>query len=96
MDDQALAQALKIGDFAAAQCAAEEYGRDIRAQLQTAADPDRRAAIYREGLEALRNHLHLARVLRAHLAAQAQSNAGSCVYAQQQSQADRHTWKFEG
>lgn len=95
MDDQALALALRNADFAAAQGAVEQYGQDMRVQLLAATDPQQRAAIYQAGLETLRNHLHLARVLRAHLAAQVLSNAGSCAYAQE-SQATGHSWKLEG
>jgi hypothetical protein len=96
MNDQAIAQALQIGDFAAAQTAALDYGRGVRAALESTAGSDSRAAIYHAALEALQNHLHLARVLRAHLAAQVQANAGSCLYAQPDAQADRHRWQFQG
>jgi hypothetical protein len=95
MNDQALAQALQTGDFPAVQAAAVEYGRGIRAQMEAADDPARRASIYHDALETLQNHLHLARVLRAHLAAQIQANAGSCLYAQPDVQADRHRWQVE-
>jgi hypothetical protein len=93
MDDQTLAQALQGADFETVQHAAVDYGRSVRAELAAAANPRHRAEIYREALETLQNHLHLARVLRAHLAAQIQGNAGSCLYAQPE--ADRHRWQFE-
>jgi hypothetical protein len=95
MNDQALSQALQGGDFAAAQTAAADYGREVCDALQTTGDPSRRAAIHREALETLGNHLHLARVLRAHLAAQIQANVGSCLYAQPDAQADHHGWQVE-
>jgi hypothetical protein len=93
MDDQTLAQALQSADFETVQHAAVDYGRRVRTELAAAANPGHRAEIYREALETLQNHLHLARVLRAHLAAQIQGNAGSCLYAQPE--ADRHRWQFE-
>jgi hypothetical protein len=95
MHDQALVDALRAGDFAAVQTAAVDYGRGVCTEMQAADDPARRASICREALETLQNHLHLARVLRAHLAAQIQANAGSCLYAQPDAQADRHRWQVE-
>jgi hypothetical protein len=93
LNNQALAQALRSADFAATRSAADDYERSIHAELDVTIDPDRRAAIYQEALETLRNHLHLARVLRAHLAAQVHENAGSCLYAA--SEEDRHCWQFQ-
>jgi hypothetical protein len=95
MNDQALSQALQSGDFAAAQTAATDYGREVCGALLETDEPSRRAAIHREAVEILGNHLHLARVLRAHLAAQIQANAGSCLYAQPEAQADPHRWQIE-
>jgi hypothetical protein len=95
MNDQALAQALQSADFTAAQYAAVEFGCGVRAEVDAAADPVHRSAICQEALETLHNHLHLARVLRAHLAAQIQSNAGSCLYAQREAETDCHRWQFE-
>jgi hypothetical protein len=94
MHDQALAQALREGDFAAAQTAAAGYGQAVCAALQATADPARRASLYQEALETLQDHLHLARVLRAHLAAQIQANAGSCLYAQPDAP-EAHRWQWE-
>lgn len=93
MNDQALAQALQCSDFAAAERCAEEYGGSVRAELNVTTGWERRAAIYREAIETLQNHLYLARVLRAHLAAQVQGNTGSCLYAAPA--ADRHCWQFD-
>jgi len=93
MDDQALAQALKNADFVAVQCAALEFGNGVRAELDAAGDPLRRLAICQGALETLHMHLHLTRVLRAHLAAQLLANAGSCLYAEPET--DGHCWKFE-
>jgi hypothetical protein len=95
MNDQTLSQALQIGDFAAAQTAAADYGRVVCADLEGASDPARRAAICQEALETLETHVHLARVLRAHLAAQIQANAGSCLYAQPEAQANPPRWQVE-
>jgi hypothetical protein len=93
MDDQTLAQALQAADFETVQHAAVDYGRSVRTELDATTNPQRRIAIYEEALESLQNHLHLARVLRAHLAVQIQGNAGSCLYAQPE--ADRHRWQVE-
>jgi hypothetical protein len=95
MNDQALSQALQSGDFAAAQTAAVDYGRGVRNDLEATDDPGRRAAIHQDALEALGNHLHLARVLRAHVAAQIQVNAASCLYVEPDTQADHHRWQVE-
>jgi hypothetical protein len=95
MNDQALSDALQAGDFAAVQSAAVDYGRGVCTEMQAADDLARRASICQEALEALQNHLHLARVLRAHLASQIQANAGSCLYAQPDAQAGRHRWQLE-
>jgi hypothetical protein len=96
MNDQALAQALQCADFAAAQYCAEEYVRSVHAALDVTSDRDLRAAIYQETIKTLQNHLHLARVLRAHLATQIQNNAGSCLYTQSEIEAGCHRWQFEG
>jgi hypothetical protein len=96
MNDQALSDALRAGDFAAVQSAAVDYGRGVCQELQAADDPGQRASIYQEAQETLQNHLHLARVLRAHLAAQIQANAGSCLYAQPDARANGHHWQFQG
>ena len=95
MNDKALAQALQCADFVAAQCAAQEFGRGVHAEVDATADPLRRSAICQEALEMLHNHLHLARVLRAHLAAQLLANAASCLYSQPEAEADRPRWQFE-
>jgi hypothetical protein len=94
MDDTELAASLKIGDFAAARPAIAGYSGQMQAALKAATGPAARAAIYREFIETLSQHLSLAQVLRAHLSAQIQGNAGSCLY--ESSTADRHCWQFEG
>ena len=94
MNDKTLAAALQNGDFVAAQSAIEEYGHQVEVALHSAAGTAARAAVYQESLSTLSQHLHLARVLRAHVAAQIQGNAGSCLY--EPAEADRHCWQFEG
>lgn len=94
MNDQDLAAAIKTGDFAAAQPAIADYSRQVHAALDAASGPAAREAVFRQSIETLNQHLSLARVLRAHLAAQIQGNAGTCLY--EQAQADRHCWQFEG
>ena len=94
MNDQALAQALKEGDFAAAGAAAGDYRISMQADFAAAETPERRATICAEAIETLQNHLHLARVLRAHLAAQMAANAGSCLYALPEDHDPR--WQVKG
>jgi hypothetical protein len=93
MEDQALATAIRTGDFEAANPLAVAYGQSVVAELRTALTPENREAIARPALEFLNDQLHLVRVLRAHLASQLRANSGPCLY--QPTEADRHCWRFE-
>lgn len=88
-----LAQALRAADFDRANRLARQYGESARAALQ-AAESGAREAIYREAVQSLDNHLHLARVLRAHLATEWRANSGTILY--QSSDSERHLWQLEG
>jgi hypothetical protein len=88
----ALKQALTAGDFETVRQLSAPLGQSIIREAAAAAPPDR-AALVQQGLSRLQEHLSMARVLRAHLAAQLQTNTAVCLY---QPFADRdHSWHFE-
>jgi hypothetical protein len=93
-DEKELARALQASDFETAQRLAVEYGRTIRAQLKAASNLQGRELIFRRAVEYLNDHLYLARVLRAHIAANFTANSAQCLY--RRAETDRHCWNLEG
>jgi hypothetical protein len=89
---QALQSALAAGDFDAAQQLSVELGEAIIGTA-AAAEAATRAAILKEGLGRLQEHLSLARVMRAHLASQLQNNTAAFLY-QYDSSGGEHSWRF--
>jgi hypothetical protein len=89
---EALQRALTAGDFETARQLSDALGQAIIRQA-SAATPPNRARIVQQGLGRLQEHLSLARVLRAHLAAQLQVNTAVHVY--QPVSACAHSWHFE-
>jgi hypothetical protein len=89
---QELKLALESGEFAKAQRLSFVLGQAILQQARTA-PPTERAAIARRNLELFQEHLSLARVLKAHLAAQYHANLAASLYVPV---SDReHCWHFE-
>jgi hypothetical protein len=93
MENQALASAIKTGDFEAVHPLAAAYGQSVIAELRNALTPENREAIARPALEFLNDQLHLVRVLRAHLASQLRANSATYLY--QPAEPDKHRWRFE-
>jgi len=91
---QALNRALAAGDFDAAQPLSIELGQAI-IRRASAAPPASRGTIIKDGLDRLQEHLSLARIMRAHLAAQLQANTAAFLY-QCDSSARDHSWRFSG
>jgi hypothetical protein len=89
MRAEQLTSALKAGDFEAAERIAIEYGHSVAAEMQAGGD----TAVLRQALDTFNDHLHLARVLRAHLAAQVHANSLAVEY-QPAAPQGRH-WQFE-
>lgn len=87
-----LAQALRAGDFDAANSLAAQYGQSALTALR-AAPPAEREAVLGEALQVLNDSLHLAQVLRAHIATQWRANSGTFLY--QSSDSERHLWQLE-
>jgi hypothetical protein len=89
MQADPLTRALEAGDFEAAERIAIEYGKSVAARIRAGGD----IAVLREALDTLNDRLHLARVLRAHLAAQVCANSLAVEYQPAASE-NRH-WQFE-
>jgi hypothetical protein len=89
---QALTSALEAGDFETVQRLSVALGTAIRLELAVAA-PAERVALFTQQLARLQEHLNLARVLRAHLASQVQSNTAACLY--QTASGRPHSWRFD-
>ena len=81
-----------MGDFDRANQLADEYGRMMASALR-AAPLAARLAIYEQALATLNENLHLARVLRAHLATRLRANSGLFLY--QRSESERHIWQMQ-
>jgi hypothetical protein len=89
---EALRRALTAGDFESARQLSAARGQAIIRQASAAA-PREKANIVQQGLGRLQEHLSLARVLRAHLAAQLQIN--TAVHRYQPISSRAHSWHFE-
>jgi hypothetical protein len=89
---EAVSRALQAGDFDTARLLSVELGAAIRHELSMA-PPAGQLGLYKERMGRLQEHISLARVLRAHLAAQLQTSTAVCLY---QESADRgHCWRFD-
>jgi len=89
---EAIQVALAAGDFETAEQMSGPLGQGIIAEL-TAAAPAGRVALFELRIGQLREHLSLARVLRAHLASQLQDNTAACLY--QAASGRDHSWRFD-
>lgn len=89
---QAIQNALNTGDFDKTRELSTALGQAIIREAQ-AAPPQVRAGIVEKSLSRLREHISMARVLRAHVVTQLQSNTASSLY--QQSDRRGHSWRFD-
>jgi hypothetical protein len=90
--DEAVARALRSGDFETVQQLSVELGAAIRLAM-TAANLANRVAVFERWNERIQDHLSLARVLRAHISSQLQANTAACLY--QPDPGDDHCWRFD-
>ena len=91
---ESLKSAIECGDFERALASIENYGSDVRGELKEADTREAHLAIMQESLAFLQDRLHLARVMRAHIASQLAvvsrlSSYGSSPNCQS-------TWNVEG
>jgi hypothetical protein len=89
---QAIQQSLNAGDFERVSELSSALGDAIIREAQ-AIGPSERSAVVRKGLNRLRDHLSLARVLRAHVATKLQDNTTISLY--QQCAGRSHSWRFD-
>jgi hypothetical protein len=89
---EAIRRALNAGDFDTVRQLSGALGQAIIREARAAA-PGGRQAVINKGLSRLREHLSLARVLRAHVANQLQANTTLSLY--QQAGGHRHSWHFD-
>jgi hypothetical protein len=88
----AVQRSLAAGDFETVSQLSDPLGQAIVAELAAAAPADR-VALFEQRIGRLREHLSLARVLRAHLASEVQNNTAACLY---HSTSDRdYSWRFD-
>ncbi len=85
--------ALQNGRFDAALPLIDDYGQAVRRALRAAHDDREREKILSEASSFLQDRLHLARVLRSHLSAQAGANSRQISYENPSS--TKSTWKFD-
>jgi hypothetical protein len=87
-----LINALKSKNFEEAIACAARLGEQALRDLKSAPDNETRTAIFRKNTAALADALHLARVLRAHLSAELNTNTGTLLY--QQVDSERNRWRI--
>jgi hypothetical protein len=90
--NEELHRALSARDFETVRKLSRALGQEIIRQA-SAAPPQDRAALVQQGLSRLQEHLSLARVLRAHLAAQLQTSTAVCLYLENSGRS--HSWHFD-
>jgi hypothetical protein len=91
--DAEVHRALAAGDFETARQLSRALGQAIMREASATPQSDRAALVQRR-LSRLREHLSLARVLRAHIASHLQANAAAYLYRAISTSA--HSWRFEG
>ncbi len=91
---EALKYAIEAGNFEEAPALVSAYGNYATGKIRAASTPEERLAVAREALDFLHDRLHLARVMRAHLAVQLACVTKLSSYAI--SPADEHQWVLEG
>lgn len=76
-----LRAAIEAGSFETATALSEEYGEAAIGELRGAITAEERMAIAHEAAAFLEDRLHLARVMRSHIAAQIGAASRLCCYA---------------
>jgi hypothetical protein len=89
---QAIQHALSGGDFDSVRELSVALGQAIIREAQAVA-PAERSAVAEKSLGLLREHLSMARVLRAHVASHLQENTAVSLY--QQPAGRGHCWGFD-
>ncbi len=92
MLEKELIDALKSKDFTEAIACAARLGEQALRDLKAAPDNETRTAIFHKNTATLADALHLARVLRAHLSAELNTNTGTLFYHQVDS--ERNRWRI--
>ncbi len=85
-------KALDAGDFDTVRQLSSALGQAIIREAKAAA-PGERKGLVEEQLSRLREHMSLARVLRAHVANHLQANSAVSLYHQSTSRG--HSWRFD-
>jgi hypothetical protein len=89
-----LKHAIESGDFDTANVLVKQYGRAVSQEFHECATPEGKKAVVDQALAFLHDRLHLARVVRAHIASRLQAATGSSCY--QSSTARYSTWRVDG
>ncbi len=76
-----LRAAIESGSFETATALSKEYGEAAVQELRAATTPQGRIVIAHEAAAFLEDRLHLARVMRSHIAAQIGAASRLCCYA---------------
>jgi len=85
--------AIQSGDFALFRVVMDEYSRDITARIRSEKNRAERERVYRDSLEFLEECLHLARVMRSHIAARLHVNTSTSHYRYERDGVS--TWRAE-
>lgn len=80
MTHQQLIAALNHKDFESASLIAKQLGKQALLDLQSAPTDEARSEIYKSSTAIISDALHLARVLRSHIASELYANSASFLY----------------
>ena len=89
-----LKHAIESGDFDAANVLVKQYGEVVSREFHDCNTTEGKKAIVDQALAFLHDRLHLARVVRAHIASRFHAVTGSSCY--QDSAARYTTWRVDG
>ncbi len=92
--EEEIQRSIEAARFEAAVPLIEQYGQGILSALRNAATSQERSAIASEATAFLQDRLHLARVMRSHLAAQIGAVSRIACYAS--APCVHNTWLIEG
>jgi hypothetical protein len=88
-----LRRAIESGDFQSAPALAEEYVETVRREIEITPARER-AALAEQACSFLEDRLHLARVMRAHIASELRVASGVASY--QNAGPAGNTWEIQG
>jgi len=92
--EEELQRAIESGSFETAMPLIEKYGEAVLSELRKAGDAKERSAIASDASAFLQDRLHLARVMRSHIAAQIGAASRIASYASVPGVIN--TWHIEG